>query len=176
MQKYKLINKQTGEEHLCDKVTIDGFDYYVSDIDVILDSSSPFVYTKKDSIYKFEVIEAILDISDYPKIVIATNNPNIDCPQIVDEVEKVGSVAIHNSKKFSNSSKTDYTIGFIHGYNKSQETHSFSEEDMFEFVEFVTSNLMKHSDNMGRYLGIKKVLQIWKKERPIKVYYEKILY
>jgi len=29
--KYRLINKQTGEEHLCDKVTIDGFDYYVSD-------------------------------------------------------------------------------------------------------------------------------------------------
>jgi len=29
--KYKLINAQTKEEHLCDKVTIDGFDYYVSD-------------------------------------------------------------------------------------------------------------------------------------------------
>jgi len=29
--KYKLINKQTGEEHLCNKVTIDGFNYYVSD-------------------------------------------------------------------------------------------------------------------------------------------------
>ena len=29
--KYKLISKTTGEEHLCDKVTIDGFDYYVSD-------------------------------------------------------------------------------------------------------------------------------------------------
>ena len=31
MNKYKLINKQTGEEHLCDKVVIDGWDYYVSD-------------------------------------------------------------------------------------------------------------------------------------------------
>lgn len=29
--KYKLINKTTGEEHLCDKVIIEGFDYYVSD-------------------------------------------------------------------------------------------------------------------------------------------------
>lgn len=28
--KYKLINTQTGEEHLCDKVTIDGMDYYVN--------------------------------------------------------------------------------------------------------------------------------------------------
>lgn len=25
MQKYKLINTKTKEEHLCDKVTIDGF-------------------------------------------------------------------------------------------------------------------------------------------------------
>ena len=31
MKKYKLINTTTKEEHLCDKVTIDGFDYYVSD-------------------------------------------------------------------------------------------------------------------------------------------------
>lgn len=31
MKKYKLINNQTKEEYLCDKVTIDGFDYYVSD-------------------------------------------------------------------------------------------------------------------------------------------------
>lgn len=28
---YKLINIKTKEEHLCDKVTIKGFDYYVSD-------------------------------------------------------------------------------------------------------------------------------------------------
>lgn len=27
--KYKLINNQTKKETLCDKVTIDGFDYYV---------------------------------------------------------------------------------------------------------------------------------------------------
>jgi len=28
--KYKLINLKTKKEHLCDKVTIDGFDYYVN--------------------------------------------------------------------------------------------------------------------------------------------------
>lgn len=168
MQKYKLINKTTGEEHLCNKVTIGGFDYYVSDIDVILDGSSPFVYTKKDGIYKFEVIKAILDISDYPKIIIATNNPNIDCPQVVDEVEKIGSVAIQNSKKFSNSSKTDYTIGFIHGYNKSQETHSFSEEDIKSFGKFC-------ADYEYRIYGSKtqeQLLEIWKEQRVEVIYYD----
>ena len=28
--KYKLINIKTKEETLCDKVTIDGFDYYLN--------------------------------------------------------------------------------------------------------------------------------------------------
>ena len=27
--KFKLINRQTNEEYICDKVTIDNFDYYV---------------------------------------------------------------------------------------------------------------------------------------------------
>lgn len=31
MNKYKLINLNTKEEQLCDKVTIDGFEYYLSD-------------------------------------------------------------------------------------------------------------------------------------------------
>lgn len=31
MNKYKLINLNTKEEHFCDKITIDGFNYYVSD-------------------------------------------------------------------------------------------------------------------------------------------------
>lgn len=29
--KYKLINNQTKEEHVCEKITIDIYDYYVSD-------------------------------------------------------------------------------------------------------------------------------------------------
>ncbi len=29
--KYKLINKTTQEEHLCSKVVIDGFDYYMKE-------------------------------------------------------------------------------------------------------------------------------------------------
>lgn len=30
--KYKLINTKTKEEHLCDKVTIGGFEYYISNL------------------------------------------------------------------------------------------------------------------------------------------------
>ena len=29
MQKYKLKNIKTGEEHLCEKITVNEFDYYI---------------------------------------------------------------------------------------------------------------------------------------------------
>ena len=31
MNKYKLINPNTKEKHLCDKITINEFNYYVND-------------------------------------------------------------------------------------------------------------------------------------------------
>lgn len=34
MKKYKLIDCVTKIETICDKVTIDGFDYYVSDEEI----------------------------------------------------------------------------------------------------------------------------------------------
>lgn len=30
--KYKLINNTTGEEQLCEKITIQGFDYYLGGV------------------------------------------------------------------------------------------------------------------------------------------------
>lgn len=170
-KKYKLINKQTGEEHLCNKITIGGFDYYVNDNNI---NDREWYYSHEDSdIYQASVSQVFYDgFEGKVQKVIATNNPNIDIPKVVDEVELLAKKATKDVIGHNTTNEHCFNLG----YNKSQETHPFNEEDMFEFVEFVTSNLMKHSDNMGRYLGIKKVLQIWKKERPIKVYYEKILY
>jgi hypothetical protein len=44
---------------------------------------------------------------------------------------------------------------------KWQEERSYSEEDMISFANFKTSNLMKHSDSRGYYLGDKKVFDLW---------------
>jgi len=48
-------------------------------------------------------------------------------------------------------------------YNKQvREKYKFTEEDMIRFADFQSSNLMKHSDENGMYLGIRKVLELWK--------------
>ena len=65
--KYKLINQKTKEEHLCDKVTIDGFDYYASDElpkqnDAVITAVGNIHYIKDDpkdvgGIYWLKMIE-----------------------------------------------------------------------------------------------------------------------
>ena len=48
-------------------------------------------------------------------------------------------------------------------YNKQvREKYKFTEEDMIKFADFKSSNLMKHSDENGMYLGTRKVLELWK--------------
>lgn len=90
--KYKLINNQTKEEHLCDKVTIDGFDYYVSDEtpkdkDKVLHKNGTIgVLTTALAI---AIVEGTNEGSyvDECKKVIACNNPNIDIPKITSKID-----------------------------------------------------------------------------------------
>ena len=177
--KYKLINKQTKEEHICQKVTIDGFDYYVSD--------NHINKLKPDDAYH-TIVENPRRVVRYTKhiqdttsgVIICTNNPNIDIPKVVDEVKVLANLhKVNISEDWSKAS-------FIKGYNKSQETHSFSEEDMIEFANWIgeewspngrkecwDSNEL-NSTHEPKYLvdGTKELLQIWKKQKPKIVYYE----
>ena len=174
--KYKLINSVSKIETICDKVTIDGFDYYVSD--------------EKPKLGEFylddinQIRQSVTDDEEYwdrrngYKVIITCNNPNIDVPKVVNEVEKL-------SFEFCED-KWEYVIeenreSFEAGYNKSQETHPFSEKDMIEFgdwleevcnndwelnkncyIEFVASVSIKNTNEL---------LQIWKEQRPKIVYY-----
>lgn len=84
--KYKLINIHTKEETLCDKVTIDGFDYYVSD--------NYINKLKPDDAYH-TIVENPRRVVRYTKhiqdtssvVIICTNNPNLDIPKIVPTME-----------------------------------------------------------------------------------------
>lgn len=72
--KYLLKNKNTGEEQLCEKVVVDGFDYYViNQIPFIGEKSILQVESFKPMILThFEECEP-----DYEgKKIIATNNNN----------------------------------------------------------------------------------------------------
>ena len=136
--KYKLINTKTKEETLCDKVTIDGFDYYVSDA--------------------------------YGKHAIATNNPNIDIPKVVDEVERL---AYEYENSFTNG-EGNADVDFIAGYNKSQETHPFSDDDMIEFGDWVRNNpyIWNYPDKFNDKRTTKELFQLWKEQQLKTVYYE----
>lgn len=170
MSKYKLINKNTSEEHLCNKVTIDGFEYYVSDESPLGDE-----YVFEVDRVKFICSEDESTILD--KKVIATNNLNIDIPKIVDNVRRL-SIDYVNTKPFGVSKEFGFLqgLGFIEGYNKSQETHPFSEDDMIEFLNWVQTNYYCVEINIwlkeGNYYTTKELLQLWKEQKVNTLYYE----
>lgn|SRR5574343_294301 len=102
--KYKLINKNSCskngvlregescrfnnnciypnccEEHLCDKVTIDGFDYYVSDTRITELSANDRYYTIVENPRR--IVRYSKHIQSKDAVIIATNNPNIDIPKV----------------------------------------------------------------------------------------------
>lgn len=186
MPKYKLINNQTGEETLCDKVTIDEFDYYVNDEDLGINKA--FWGYCWNWWYKIQFFENGLreDARGRKGIqkIICTNNPNIDIPKVVDKVERLKF--IYNEGGNKDVFTTGILTGIEIGYNKSQETHPNSDEDMIEFNEWcetsAEANLfwrrnridpkMDGSHNKIRKQKMKELLQIWKSQHPKKVYYE----
>ena len=113
-----------------------------------------------------------------PRIIIVTNNPNIDIPKVVDEVEKhLLNITING--EFDEASKFIATTCYKIGYNKSQETHPNSDEDMIEFAEWIAdSKLHGYSkqlyEAMIRYKvsTTKELLQLWKEQKPKTIYYE----
>ena len=177
--KYKLININTKHEVLCEKTTIDGFDYYVSN-----EEPFPYAYIKhKNEVIKVKGIgeksgevfhDKGFNHAHECRKVVATNNPNINAPKVVDEVEEL---AISYEMSFTDDDGTA-KVDFKAGHNKSQETHPFSEEDMIEFAEWIAnSKLHGYSkqlyEAMIRYKvsTTKELLQIWKEQQPKVIYY-----
>ena len=176
--KYKLINKQTNEEHLCDKVTIDGFDYYVSDEKLI-----PNCYVFDPIRNRITVIYLVSKKGENfgAKKVIATNNPNIDIPKVVDDIEGLAIEYLNDNYGYV-WDKGDID-NFKYAYSKSQETHPFSEQDVFDFVlwkdenkfsvistkEDWVSELLEYS---GCVYTTKELLKLWKEQRTKIIYYE----
>ena len=197
MIKYKLINIKTKEEHLCDKITIDGFDYYVSDEKIKElapdDRYATIVENPRRIVFYTKHVQS-KDV-----VVIATNNPNIDIFKVVDEVEELAlKTTLHPKVLFEELKKCSQndallidefgeynivryreTTGFILGYNKSQETHPFSEEDMVLFGDWLNKNASRNNVGTWGYFGnlfytktTKELLQLWKEQQPKVLFYE----
>jgi hypothetical protein len=86
---------------------------------------------------------------------VATTNHNIDVPKVIDEIKELG-------------------IFEKNGYNKSQETHPFSAEDVCEFVEWMNLHyrVLEHTLKFKNCSGTKQLLNLWEKEQIKTIYYE----
>ena len=99
---------------------------------------------------------------------MATTNPSIDIPKVVDKVAELAE-EITTYEHFCDSS-LDYAShykGVKIGYNKSQETHPFSEDDMIEFLKFYKSYILMLKAEKWENLEVteEKLLEVWKNQR-----------
>ena len=178
MKKYKLINTKTKEEHLCNKITIGGFDYYVSDEEIKVGDWYTWDGNKNNapSLCTDTYNESsILDSQGFTKFykVVATTNPNIDIPQILEEPNEtlIHQIAADLGYRML---PDDLEEGIKAGYKESQETHPFNEDDVEFFVKKALEDAKKSvcwSDEYYKHLT-KELLQLWKEQQHKIVYYE----
>lgn len=177
MSKYNLISQKTGHQTLCDKVTIDGFNYYVSE-ELPKDNQGYWIYIGFNEPLKVVKsnqplgwFEKLWDKHNY-KTPVATNNPNIDIPQVVDEVFEFARQEYENLPKEFRFGLERWFSGFRHGYNKAKETHPFTEQDMLEFSWWLVANIGRFADDKAAHFE-KEYLNQWlaAKSTKINLYY-----
>jgi hypothetical protein len=189
--KYLLINSVTKEEYLCEKAAVDGFDYYVCFIpDMLPDTKYKTIVENRR-----RIVEYSRHIQSTDKSIIATNNPSGDLPKVLNirelayEYYKQHEPSVY-AKYFKlrnhqalerekyNQDKEYLIQSFISGYNKSQETHPFSETDMIQFAEWLNVKEYMLIDSswyhMGHWtnLSTKNLLDMWKEQRTQTIYFK----
>lgn len=168
MNKYKLINNKTKEEHICSKVVIDGFEYYVSDTYINQLKPDDKYYTIVENPRR--VVQYSKHIqNNFSQVVICSNNPDLSIPQIIDEVEKLADDII--GLQLGRSILVD---GFIQGFNKSKELYPFSIEDIANLIQWLAI-----SENFSLCSSVstdtaKYFLNDWQEQKIQTIYYEKI--
>lgn len=182
---YKLKNKSTNEEVLCTKVVVDSFDYYVSD-DVIkfddyyISLEKNYATDPKERYVLYTLISKLNGKN--PKKVVCCNNPSIDIGQVIDEVEMMGWDVVNNEASFedTNGKLIDVTA-FYEGYYTHAETHTLSDDEVVEFLEWKDNNhfslfLDEWGSTLPFYSGCaytsKELLQLFKEQLPKTIYYE----
>lgn len=170
MNKYKLVNTATKEEHICEKVVIEEYDYYVClgkpkiGECYILDGVM-FRHNSSE-----EDIERLYN-KNFLYIIVATNNHVRNFKEFPKVIDEVHVLALKNADKedwdFHSAEDCgyyDHVEGFKNGYNESQATHSNSDEDMIEFAKFAKS--YKSSRNVA------VAFKMWKSKQIKTIYYE----
>lgn len=179
---YKLVNIKTGQEIICNKIQIENFDYYVSD------KCNDLGGWHIDKEFKILSNVSRFNVVTEMKEVIATTNPNIDIP-------KVKEMSDYLAKQLNKQSFDDYgnpkwdegklfhrQMGFIDGYNKSQETHPFSLDDVKEIINLAReqywdiNNRGFSSNTEGdwsfKYSTEDEIIQKYQENKVLTIFYE----
>lgn len=168
--KYKLINTEIKEEFICEKVEVDGFEYYISDEKVqggtfksLKDKFIVFVFDKKDNkIYEID-FRVNFCILDRHFLVIATNNPSLDIPQIVEEM------ANNNTIKHGFAERVEIPKNaFKNGYNKAKEQYPYNKQDMIEFGKYCN----RDAYSANRITTFEKLLKRFELSQPKIIYFK----
>lgn len=155
---HKLINAETGEEHLCEKVKKDGFDYFLNSKKLIA-TNNPNYNTPKvvDEAYElaFNFYESI------KKEYYSSTGQKAQLPKTDKEFRAMED-------------------GFIAGYKKSQQTHPFSEEDMIEFAKYLSSQMdddglilnPNYIKDRQLFVTGKQLFELWKSQKTQTIYFK----
>lgn len=175
-KQYKLINLETKEEFICEKVVIEGMDYYSIKGDIKFGdyvTNGFMVWLWKDN-------TSLLGI----KKVVASTNPSIDTPKITDE-------AYYLSQKASIVDRAKYDLGYMVGFNMAKGKYPFTEDDLEEFYIWKDENrwftfsngkwnyTFEHGTSISedayelRYRKTtKELLDIWQEQRIETIYFK----
>ena len=76
---YKLVNTQTGESHICEKIEKDGFDYYVNDSEIPTDAKYIAI---EENPRRFVIYSKCVTgtLGSSPKLIIFSNEPSFFPP------------------------------------------------------------------------------------------------
>lgn len=172
-KQYKLINLETKEEFICDKVVIEGMDYYVND-DIKSGDVTPYIMCYANNTYEIcntnnGIRESKLGLA---KRVIATIIGNsIATPKITDE-------AYYLSQKASIVDRAKYDLGYMVGFTMAKGKYPFTEDDMIEFAEWLAENasstlvFSKWLDGELVDRTTKELLDIWQEQRIETIYFK----
>jgi hypothetical protein len=154
--KYLVKNVTTGEETLCEKVVVDGFDYYVSDSEPILESD---IFMFPDNF--LERASRGFDGRGLRKV-IATINPSLDLPQVLGEVEELAKS--EHSYNHKSVQEIGFRLGFVMGYKQAKETYSYTKKDLIDFKQqapLILEQMCAATDE--------ELFDIWKEQRTITI-------
>lgn len=159
------------EEHICSKITIDNFDYYIDD-ELKGKEGLNYNYAIQRLDKLSRSYNSYTSESRFCRKVIATNNSTlVDIPKVIDVKYFINDYITFDLDPCENNRELQTAkYSYKEGYNKAKETYQYNEKDMIEFGLFCANFAVSNEDVEDNTR--KKLLKMWKEEKLTIIYYE----